>query len=728
MKKIHYIPYYVSVTGIFLLLIYWFVIQGQSLETHQIDKVVSSKYIDTFTHIRDNFDHSFKYPLAILLLQIIAIIIVARFFGYLFSKIGQPVVIGEIFAGIFLGPSLLGWIFPSFTEFLFPVESLKNLHFLSQFGLILFMFIVGMELDWKVLRGKAKDAILISHASIIFPFALGVGLALFLFKNYAPVNIKFLPFSLFIGLSLSITAFPVLARIVQERGISKTRIGSIAITCAAVDDVTAWCILASVIAIVNAGSFISAMATILIAFLYVVFMLLILKPFLNKLGTRYSSKETLSKPIVAIFFLVLLFSSYITEVVGIHALFGAFLAGVIMPENQKFRNIFIDKIGDISIVLLLPLFFVYTGLRTQIALLNTWDLWLTCGLIITAAITGKLLGSALSAKFVGYSWRESLVLGTLMNTRGLMELVVLNIGYDLGILKPEFFAMMVIMALFTTFITGPGLSLISYFKREKPKKEVQPKEGKVLLSFANPRMGSSLLKIGKAIVPDLLTDTEFVAIHISPRTDISPSDAAVFEKESFAHLLKTAGTLNVPIRTIYKNTGGDISLEIINICRTEKPDVLLVGTAYSIFSTDLLGGIIRKVLSEVRCDVLVFSERQRFQIDSMLIIFFGDDDEYLLNYAAVMKKETHQRCYVFPAGNANGNLSSLIKKSGFSPEIVKGRFTDPSFLENIDLILVSAENWKKVESTYPSLVKHFPSVLYVHQGSLPNRLLKLERV
>jgi nucleotide-binding universal stress UspA family protein len=475
---------------------------------------------------------------------------------------------------------------------------------------------------------------------------------------------------------------------------------------------------------VNADSFLSAMATILMAFLYVVLMLLVLKPFLNKIGTIYSSKETLSKPIVALFFLVLLFSSFTTELIGIHALFGAFLAGVIMPENQKFRNIFIDKIGDISIVLLLPLFFVYTGLRTQIALLNTWDLWLTCGLIISAAITGKLLGSALSAKYVGYSWRESLVLGTLMNTRGLMELVVLNIGYDLGIIKPEFFAMMVIMALFTTVITGPGLSIISYFYREKPKKEELPKEGKVLLSFANPRMGSSLLKIGKTIVPNRMTDTEFVAVHISPRTDISPSDAAVFEKESFAPLLKTADILNVPVRTIYKNIGGDISVEIINICRTEKPDLLLVGTAYSVFSTDLLGGIIRKVLSEVQCDVLVFSERQRFQIDSMLVIFFGDDDDYLLQYAAVMKKEDNQRCYVFPAGNANGNLSSLIAKAGFTPEIVKSRFTDPSFLENIDLILVSTENWKKVESTYPTLVKHFPSVLYVHQGSLPNRLLK----
>jgi nucleotide-binding universal stress UspA family protein len=347
-----------------------------------------------------------------------------------------------------------------------------------------------------------------------------------------------------------------------------------------------------------------------------------------------------------------------------------------------------------------------------------------CLIIIGIAIVGKFGGTIFASRFAGLSWNSSLNLGVLMNSKGLMELVVVNIGYELGILSPEIYSMLIIMTLVTTFLTGPGLSTISYFYREKPKKEVLSNEGKVLLSFANPRMGSSLLKIARTIVHSMLTETEYVAIHISPRTDISPSDAAVFEKESFAHLLKTAGNLNVPVRTIYKNTGGDIALEIIGICRTEKPDVLLVGTAYSVFSTDLLGGIIRKVLNDVPCDVLVFSERQRFQIDSMLVICFGDGDDYLLQYAAIMKKEEHQRCYVFPAGESNGGHSLPIKIAGFAPEIIKSRFTDPSFLESIDLILVSTENWKKVETTYPTLIKHFPSMLYVHKGSLPNRLLK----
>ncbi len=227
-----------------------------------------------------------------------------------------------------------------------------------------------MELDLKVLRNKAREAVVISHASIIIPFALGVGLAYYIYQNFAPNNVEFHSFALFCGIAMSITAFPVLARIVQERGISKTRLGAIVITCAAADDVTAWCILAAVIAIVKAGSFVSAFYTMVIALAYVGVMLKVVQPFLKRVGDVYSNKEGLSKPIVGIFFATLLLSSYTAEIIGIHALFGAFLAGVIMPSNMNFRTIFIEKVEDISVVMLLPLFFVFTGLRTQIGLLN----------------------------------------------------------------------------------------------------------------------------------------------------------------------------------------------------------------------------------------------------------------------------------------------------------------------------------------------------------------------
>lgn len=452
--------YTLTILG-FSALIFFIVQKGYLMEhTGKIKIPVAS---DTFSQIADTYQHNLSHPLAMLLLQIITIILVARVFGMLFKKINQPSVIGEIIAGIMLGPSFLGSYFPEISGFLFPAVSLANLQFLSQIGLILFMFVVGMELDLNILKNKAKDAIVISHASIIFPFFLGMLVALFIYEQYAPKNIGFLSFSLFTGIALSITAFPVLARIVQERGLTKTKLGNIVITCAAADDITAWCILAAVIAIVKAGTAVSALATILLAVMYVIIMLKVVQPFLKKLGEKYAHKEALSRPVVAIFFITLLVSSYATEAIGIHALFGAFMAGAVMPAKVSFRNIFIEKVEDVALVLLLPLFFVFTGLRTQIGLLNDASLWGICAMIIVAAVVGKFIGSALAARFVGQSWRDSLSIGALMNTRGLMELIVLNIGYDLGILTPEIFAMMVIMALVTTLMTGPALDLINRF-------------------------------------------------------------------------------------------------------------------------------------------------------------------------------------------------------------------------------------------------------------------------
>ena len=454
------------------LMMYFIVMKAEELEAgkHVVHAASESNYFNDFLN---SITHNIGHPLAILLAQIVTIIFTARVFGWIFNKIGQPTVIGEIIAGIFLGPSFIGMHFPEFFGDLFPKESLGNLEFISQIGLILFMYVIGMELDLKVLKKNAQDAIVISHASIIIPFTLGLALAGLIYMEFAPEGINFLSFALFIGISMSITAFPVLARIVQERGISKTRLGSIVITCAAADDITAWCLLAAVIAIVKAGSFVSSIYVILLAIVYVIAMVRFVRPFLKRIADVHSSKTTLTKPIIGIFFLVLIISSYLSEIIGIHALFGAFLAGTIMPENIKFRNLFIEKIEDVALVLLLPLFFVFTGLRTQIGLLDSAHLWQTTALIILVAVSGKFLGSAIAAKFVGQNWKDSLTIGALMNTRGLMELVVLNIGYDLGVLTPEIFAMMVIMALVTTFMTGPALDIINWvFRKQKTEDEL----------------------------------------------------------------------------------------------------------------------------------------------------------------------------------------------------------------------------------------------------------------
>src|SRR5690606_39657720 len=250
----------------------------------------------------DSLVYNLEHPLAVLIAQMITIILVARLFGWICKKIGQPSVVGEMIAGIVLGPSLVGMYFPEFSAALFPVESLGNLQVLSQIGLILFMFMVGMELDLKILKNKAHDAVVVSHASIIIPFALGMTLAYFIYASLAPTGVEFSSFGLFVGISMSITAFPVLARIVQERGIHKTRLGTIVITCAAADDITAWCMLAAVIAIVKAGSFVSSLYVILLAIGYVLLMIKVVRPFLIRIGSLYASRGSLSKPIVAIFF------------------------------------------------------------------------------------------------------------------------------------------------------------------------------------------------------------------------------------------------------------------------------------------------------------------------------------------------------------------------------------------------------------------------------------------
>lgn len=465
MSKFRNIIFYSITIIIFSCLIYFVVDKGHALENLEMVKHTDVS-LSGWNQFLNTYGLNLKHPLATLLLQIITIIVAARCLGWFFKKMRQPSVIGEIIAGILLGPSLLGHLLPEASSFLFPAASQGNLQFLSQVGLILFMFIVGMELDLNVLKTKAKDAIVISHASIIFPFALGVVLAIFIYREFAPSNIGFLSFALFTGIAMSITAFPVLARIVQERGLSKTKLGTIAITCAAADDITAWCILAAVIAVVKAGSAMSAIYTILMALAYVVIMLKVVQPILKKIGKKYTTKDSLSKPVIAIFFITLLASAYLTETIGIHALFGAFMAGVIMPEDTNFRTIFTEKVEDVALVLLLPLFFVFTGLRTEIGLLNDLHLWKICGLIILVAVVGKFAGSALAAKFVGQSWKESLSIGALMNTRGLMELIVLNIGYDLGILSPSIFTMMVLMALATTLMTGPALDLINKFFKD----------------------------------------------------------------------------------------------------------------------------------------------------------------------------------------------------------------------------------------------------------------------
>lgn len=419
------------------------------------------------------FLESLHHPLALLLMQLIVIVAATRLMGGLFSRVAQPSVIGEMVAGILLGPSLLGMIWSASQSFLFPPSSMPALRLFSQVGVVLYMFLVGVDLDLGRLRQKAHAAVVVSHASIVVPFFLGTALCLFIYPILTPANIQFTPFALFLGIAMSITAFPVLARIIDERGLMSSYLGSTAIACAAVDDVTAWCLLAVVVAIAGATGFGGATITIAMSISFIGLMLLVVRPQAARLVERAYRRETASKPLVASVLIFAFLCALFTEVIGIHALFGAFLAGVVTPAHARLRSFLRERLETLVSVLLLPLFFAFTGLRTQIGLLADLEGWLLCLLIICVAVAGKFGGSMFAARWTGISWKNSIGIGVLMNTRGLMELIVLNIGYDMGILSPRIFAMMVIMALVTTFMASPLLWLLRIDGEESGVNEEQ---------------------------------------------------------------------------------------------------------------------------------------------------------------------------------------------------------------------------------------------------------------
>ncbi len=744
--------FYFVVTGGFTALIYWIISKGKSLE---IDKkflrpvTENGHWNDFLSSLSLNLHH----PLAILLAQIITIIVVARLFGWFFRKIGQPSVIGEIIAGIALGPSLLGLYFPEFSNSLFPIESLGNLQFLSQIGLILFMFVIGMELDLKVLKNRAKEAIVISHASIVIPFALGIGLAYFVYLKFAPSDVAFLPFALFMGIALSITAFPVLARIVQERGIHKTKLGAIVITCAAADDITAWCILAAVIAIVKAGTFVSSLYVIGLAIFYVIVMFFVVKPFLKKIGDLYGKKDNLNKPVVAIFFLTLIISSYCTEIIGIHALFGAFRTGVIMPDITKFRNLFIEKVEDVSIIVLLPLFFVYTGLRTEIGLINDPFLWKVTGIIILVAVVGKFFGSALAAKFVGQSWRDSFTIGALMNTRGLMELVVLNIGLDLKVLTPEVFTMMVIMALVTTFMTGPTLNIINYIFNTKDvnilEETTSSNKYRILMSFGNNEKGKSLLRLANSFVKKQKETSTITAMHLTLSDEVHPYNLEEYEKDRFLPLLKESKELKQEITTLFQATI-DIETNITDIANNGEYDLLLVGLGKSIFEGTLLGKVLgfttriinpdrlidkftgkeglfenspfdertRQIISKTKTPLGILIDKELQQVNQVFIPILNPEDSFLLDYAQKLIYNNNSKITVF---DVNGHLdtnfvlqssiNSLEQQYSKNITLMDDKIVKKELLAKQDLMIISIESWKSLVDTQSIWLSRVPSVL-----------------
>lgn len=754
LKKYKNSLFYLGVTGGFSALIYWIIKRGKELE--KIESIaVSTTAHNSWEDFVLSMKHNFQDPLAILLAQIVTIILVARIFGWVFKKIGQPTVIGEIIAGIVLGPSLVGMYFPEFSAALFPVESLGNLKFLSQIGLILFMFVIGMELDIKVLKNKASEAVVISHASIVIPFALGIGLSYYVYNNFAPHGVEFLSFSLFMGIAMSITAFPVLARIVQEREIHKTKLGAIVITCAAADDITAWCLLAVVIAIVKAGDFVGSLYVISLALLYVGIMIFVVKPFLKRIGDLYGSKDNIGKPVIAIFFLFLILSSYATEVIGIHALFGAFMMGAIMPDVAKFRMIFIDKVEDVSVILLLPLFFVFTGLKTEVGLINDPYLWKVTGAIILVAVVGKFLGSALAAKFVGQNWKDSLTIGALMNTRGLMELIVLNIGLELKVLTPAVFTMMVIMALVTTFMTGPALDLIDFlFKNKNVSEEeelVLDNKYRILVSFGNNEKGKSLLRLANSLTKKQKSSSVITALHLTLSDELHSFNMEEKERDSFEPIFEESEHLNLKIDTIFKVTN-DIETEIADVANQGDYDLLLVGLGKSIFEGTLLGKVVgfttriinpdrlidkftgkeglfenspfdertRQIVTKTKMPLGILIDKEFQDIDHVFVPIFRSEDSFLIDYAQKLINNNNSKITILDVNNHVKNnfvlesaVDSLEQKHPNNLKVLTEKTVDLVFLEQQDLMLISLESWKILIDSDSDWLIGVPSVLII---------------
>ncbi|PKP49187.1 MAG: cation/H(+) antiporter [Bacteroidetes bacterium HGW-Bacteroidetes-11] len=603
------------------------------------------------------------HPLSVLILQILVIILASRILGWLMSLINQPTVIGEIIAGIALGPSLLGLYFPEVTNFIFPLESLGNIEFLSQIGLILFMFIIGMELDINMLKKRASSAVFISNVSIVVPFVMGAGLSLYLFEDFAPEGTRFLPFAMFMGIALSITAFPVLARIVQERGITRTPLGMTAITCAAINDITAWGILALVVAIANAGAIEGALFTIFLSLLYIAVMLFIIRPLLNKIAHKYTVRETISKTVVALVLSTMLLSSWITEVIGIHALFGAFMAGVIIPDNARFKQIMSEKIEDVSLVLLLPLFFVYTGLRTQIGLLNEPGLWAIALLVIAVAVVGKFAGSAIASRLTGQTWKDSLMIGALMNTRGLIELVALNIGYDIGVLSPEIFTILVIVALVTTFMTGPLMALIDMLIPSEVAKTSAAGMMRVLIAFGPPEAGGKLTLLVNALFGGTKKTLQISALHLTPNTEISRGNAKRYEEEAFGYVRKVTADQGIEVKTMYR-TADNVSLEIIKTANRGKYDLLLVGSSRPLLNQDETGGKARYFFDKAQCDVGLFIGKEYKEIRNILIITESGEENGLFNMAEMLNPgfRVDSVCLLPPSVPINGSAVHNFKQ------------------------------------------------------------------
>ncbi|WP_414754503.1 cation:proton antiporter [Anabaena sp. CCY 9910] len=578
------------------------------------------------------------HTVILVLVEVLIVIGLSRLVGLGFKSIKQPLVIGEIVAGIMLGPSLFGLLAPDVAATLFPPETLPFLNVLSQIGLIFFMFLIGLELNPKYLSGQLEVAVLTSHVSILVPFSLGTVLALLLYPLVSNAGVSFTAFALFLGAAMSITAFPVLARIITENNLQGTRLGTLALTCAAVDDVTAWCLLAVAIAVARTGNIIGAFPTIIESAVYIGFMLTVGRWFLKRLVVHYRRAGRLSQFVLAGIYVAVVASALITELIGIHLIFGAFLLGAAMPKDADLVRELAIKTEDFVLIFLLPVFFAYSGLRTQIGLLNRPELWLLCAAVLLVAIAGKYIGTYTAARVSGIHKREASALGWLMNTRGLTELIVLNIGLELGVISPLLFTMLVIMALVTTFMTSPllewtypkkliKLDVVEAEAETETSLDVTAYPYRILVPVANPSTQKGLLQLAVAIAlnyrqPAIVNPLSLIELEEDYGFESTPTEANRLIAQRRQKLEELISTLEPATQSFVHpivRISSNVARETAQIAKNESADLIIVGWHRPAFSNNRLGGRVGQILGTAPVDVAVFVDKGGERLESILV-------------------------------------------------------------------------------------------------------------
>jgi Kef-type K+ transport system membrane component KefB len=554
-----------------------------------------------------------------ILFAIAVVVIAARLVGLLVRRLGQPQVMGEIVAGIVLGPSVLGAISGDAQDWLFPSGILPTLNVLAQLGLIFFMFLVGLELDPALMRGRGRTVGYVLPLSLALPFCLGVAIGVGVHGTLAP-GIEASSFALFLGTALAITAFPVLARLLAERNLTRTPVGAISLTCAAIEDVCAWLILAVVVALVKASGPEDTLLTLLYTALFAAGMLLLVRPALAWVVARWHRGPTLGAGLLTLLLAGVLLSAYATDRIGIHSIFGAFLFGVILPRRSELVEEVTLKLEDFTLLLFLPIFFAITGLQTELGTIDSATVAGIALLVLAAAVAGKFVAGLGGGLLSGMPGRDATVLGLLLNTRGLTELVIISIGKDLGVVPDSLFAILVVMALVTTFMAAPLISLV----RRVPAPTFRPSQLGLVPGRPTPQRILAALdgSAGDEHLAELAvrlaepTGARVTLARVLPEPErlsrrTSTWSAQEAEARATSHLAALAAAHRAPgVREATRvATVQDVGLGVCREVEREEADLCLIGWNRALLGVNVLGGAVGTVLERCAADVAVLVDQ-----------------------------------------------------------------------------------------------------------------------